>query len=260
MKTFIIAALSTVLMTVGAKAAEKPPVVLVHGAFEDASVWKGVQAGLEKSGYKTVAVNLPGRSSNPLNPGETSLKVYRDAVLKAIEPLPSPVVLVGHSFGGIVISEVGEAAPAKIKTLVYLAAFLPKDGESLVSLANQDKGSEAGPKIQFLKDKGVASLPRDIRGSVFVNDGNKQQKQIVTDAIVDEPLPPLAEPVHLSQAFAGVDKVYIRTKQDKVITPAAQSAMLATTKVRATYEIDSGHAAFVTQGPELVAAIIKAAK
>lgn len=260
MKTIFIAALSAVLFAAPGNAAEKPAIVFVHGAFETAAVWSGVAAGLEKAGYKTVAVNLPGRPGNPMSAGETSLSAYRSAVLKAIDSVKTPVILVGHSFGGIVISDVAEAAPSKIKTLVYIAAYLPKDGQSLVSLANTDKDSKAGPSIQFLKDKGLASMPVDLRGGLFVNDGNADQKKIVTEGVVDEPLPPLAEPVHLTESFAKVPKVYIRTKQDLVVSPAAQSAMLAATKVNTVLEINSGHAPFITAGPALVEAILKSAK
>jgi len=152
------AALATSLLSGAAFAAEKPTIVLVHGAFEDASVWTQTQTQLKADGYKVLAVNLPGHPSNPLSPDKASLEVYRDAVLKVIDTEMAPVVLVGHSFGGITISAVGEARPEKIKSLVYLAAYLPADGQSLLSLANTDRDSKMGPFVQIQKEKGIAPV------------------------------------------------------------------------------------------------------
>ncbi|MBM9400016.1 alpha/beta fold hydrolase [Gluconacetobacter azotocaptans] len=106
MKKFVMVVVSTMLIGGAAQAAAKPSIVLVHGAFEDANVWQGVAAGLRQGGYTTIAVDLPGRPSNPAAPTDTSLTVYRSAVLKVISSVRGPVVLVGHSFGGFVISDV----------------------------------------------------------------------------------------------------------------------------------------------------------
>ncbi|MBM9400017.1 hypothetical protein JUN65_00185 [Gluconacetobacter azotocaptans] len=141
-----------------------------------------------------------------------------------------------------------------------MAAYLPHDGDSLVSLATQDKASAAGPRIQFLKDRGLASIPVADRADLFANDGTAQQRQLVSTAIVDEPLLPLAEPVHLAQNFAHVEKIYVHTVQDRVISPAAQDAMVATTRVRANFTLNTGHTPFITAAPALVAVIEKAAR
>lgn len=128
MKKFLaMAGALAALVPAVAHAAEKPEIVLVHGAFEDSGVWKGVEAGLRKDGYQTLAINLPGRAGNPLSPAQASLSAYSNAVLAGLAHEHRPVVLVGHSFGGIVISQVAEAVPEKVKTLVYVAAYLPRD-------------------------------------------------------------------------------------------------------------------------------------
>ena len=243
------------LLGSAAVAAEKPTVVLVHGAFEDAGVWRGVEAGLKKDGYRTVSVDLPGRPSNPQAPDQINLATYRDAVLDKLSDESRPVVLVGHSFGGIVISDVAEHAPTKVRTLVYVAGLVPRDGDSLASMAQSDGGSSAGRYIRFLPEKGIATVPVEARGDLFANDGNPGQKRAVSEAIVDEPLAPLAEAVHVGAQFAAVDKAYIRTTQDRVVSPAAQSAMIAGASIRKRFTVKSGHTPFVTAGPALVAAI-----
>src|SRR5215472_3032490 len=104
MKTlFGIASLSLLLTASSAATASKPEIVLVHGAWEEANIWQAVTPLLKKDGYRVVTVTLPGRTSAPLSPDKVSLDLYRDTILHAIGNPAQPVVLVGHSFGGITI-------------------------------------------------------------------------------------------------------------------------------------------------------------
>jgi pimeloyl-ACP methyl ester carboxylesterase len=118
--------------------------VLVHGAFQDASGWDAVVPALEAAGHTAVTVALAGRGDDTTPLGELTLANYRDAVVEVIEQQETPVILVGHSFGGIVISSVAEAVPDQIETAVYLAAYLPQNGDSLASLAQNDHFSVLG--------------------------------------------------------------------------------------------------------------------
>jgi pimeloyl-ACP methyl ester carboxylesterase len=155
MKLFVAALVTSILnFSSNAMAAEKPPIVLVHGAFEDAQVWGHVTAKLKADGYEVVAVALPGRPGAPAAPDKVSRDLYRDTVLTALSKFSRPAVVVGHSFGDIVIADVAEKSPEKIKTLVFVAAFLPHDGDSLVSMANQDHDAKIGPHLQIQKEKG----------------------------------------------------------------------------------------------------------
>jgi pimeloyl-ACP methyl ester carboxylesterase len=262
MKLFIAAlTASAVAFGANAMAAEKPPIVLVHGAFENSQVWGHVTAKLQKDGYKVITVDLPGRPGNPAAPNKVSLDLYRDVVVKALGTTKQPAVVVGHSFGGIVISAAAEKAPRKIKTLVYLAAYLPKNGDSLVSMAQQDKDAKIGPHLQIQKDKGIASIEYSARADLFANGGPEALRKAIPDQILDEPLAPLATPVKLTAArFGKVDKAYIHTALDQVISPAYQAQMVAGTPVRAEYDLQTGHTPFLTDPDDLATDIEKAAK
>jgi pimeloyl-ACP methyl ester carboxylesterase len=253
-------AVSAALLVSNVNAAEKPTVVLVHGAFEDAQVWQGVKQGLKADGYDVVAVNLPGRPSSPLPVNQVSLDLYRETVLQAMTSIKGPVVLVGHSFGGVTISNVAESVPAKVKSLVYVAAYLPKDGESLFTLATSDKDSKVGPHLQIQKDKGIASVDYSARAELFANDAPPEIKKVIPDLIIDEPLAPLATPVHLTaQHFGKVDKMYVHTAKDEVVSPSLQKKMVEQTPVRQEVTLNTGHTPFITDVPDLVSAIEKAA-
>ena len=254
-------AISTVCLSSAAAAAAKPVIVLVHGAFETADVWKPVQARLKRDGYRTIAVNLPGRPGNPLAPGQATAEIYRDAILTKLSTLKAPVVLVGHSFGGIAVSNVAEAAPERIRTVVYVAAYLPVSGDSLLSLSQKDTDSQMGPSFRVSDDKTHASVDPAKRGELFCNDCSDKVKAEVAAGIVDEPLAPPATPVKLTaDHFGKVDKVYIHTAHDIVVSPKLQAAMVAATPVRKEITLQTGHAPFARDPKALAKAIEAAAR
>lgn len=261
MKTLLSALLaSTTILGANAMAAEKPPIVLVHGAFENAQIWGHVSAKLQADGYSVVTVNLPGRPDTPAAPDKVSLDLYEDTVVSALTKLNRPSVVVGHSFGGIVISGAAEKAPTQVKTLVYVAAYLPHDGESLLTIANTDADAKIGPHLQIQQDKGVASIEYSARADLFANGGPEGLRKAIPDLILDEPLAPLASPVHLTARFAGLDKVYVHTALDQVVSPPLQARMVASTPVRAEYTLQTGHTPFLTDPDGLAKAIEAAAK
>ncbi|MFZ6645715.1 alpha/beta fold hydrolase [Undibacterium sp. TJN25] len=252
---------SAALIGAQTMAAEKPAIALVHGAFEDSHVWDGVSAKLQADGYRVINVNLPGRPSAPLAANLVSGDVYRDTVLKAIEGESQPVVLVGHSFGGIAVAAVTEAAPARIRTAVYLAAYLPQDGESMLSLAKQDRDSKAGPALHIDEAKGMISVDYAARADLFANGAPEGLRKVLPDLIIDEPLAPIVTPVKLTAArFGKVDRVYIHTAQDQVVSPYLQEKMIAATPVRLELTLNTGHTPFLTDVSGLVSAIEQAAK
>lgn len=258
---FLTTIAATLTISMPALAKEKPPVVLVHGAWETGAIWAQVETGLKKDGYQVAVVNLPGRPGNIVPANEVTLQSYQLAVETAVNAQRRPVVLVGHSFGGFVISAEGEAQPSKIKTLVYVAAYLPTDGQSLLGLATTDAGSKAGPALEIDKNKGIAGIRYDARAGLFANDAPAEVGEIVAKGIVDEPLGPLATPIHLSrERFGGIDKVYVHTQQDHVVSPGFQTQMVATTPVRLELSVNTGHTPFITDPKGLIAAIEQAAK
>src|SRR5215470_6564475 len=107
-----------------------PTIVLVHGAFADGSSWNGVIERLQQQGYTVVA------PANPLR-GVTADSAY---VASVVQQIAGPVLLVGHSYGGAVITNAAAAAP-NVVGLVYVAAFIPDEGERLGEVANTSKDS-----------------------------------------------------------------------------------------------------------------------
>jgi pimeloyl-ACP methyl ester carboxylesterase len=131
------AALGAALLSGSAMAqTAKPTIVLVHGAFADSSSWNGVVTELQEDGYKTVAVANPLRSL----PGDAS------TVSDVVANIPGPVVLVGHSYGGQVISN-AVRGNTNVKALVFVAAFAPAAGEAAADLAGKFPGGTLGAAL-----------------------------------------------------------------------------------------------------------------
>ena len=265
MKTIYLSLLATLLVSFvdPASAQTKPSIVLLHGAFQTDQGWGFVKARLEAKGYMVSTICLPGRGSDTTPIEKITLDLYRTKVLSLINSLPGPVVLVGHSFGGITISAVAEAEPDKIKALVYLSAYLPKSGQSLDILAHTDADSVLSKPGNFIvsDDHEYASVLDEAKADAFANDADGDVRNLIVASIIKEPLVPLATPVTLTdERFGKVKKYYVMTTEDHTISPSLQARMIEATPVDKTIKIESGHASFVTHPDEVTDAIIQAAE
>lgn len=136
LKTLSLAAALALSGAATVQAADKPTIVLVHGAFADSSGWNGVVSKLNRDGYRVVA------AANPLR----GLKTDAEAVSTLVKSISEPVILVGHSYGGQVITEAA-SGNGNVQALVYVAAFLPEAGESVSSLSGKFPGGTLGPAL-----------------------------------------------------------------------------------------------------------------
>jgi len=262
LRTLLAAALVAGFATVpgAATATEpvKPPVVLVHGAWMDASVWDQVAANLRREGFAVTAVNLPGHGADATPAEKLSLAGYVDAVDAAL-PATGQAVLVGHSMAGMVISGVAEKSPQKLKRLVYVAAYLPRDGESLYQLSQTDAGSLV-PRY-WMQENPKAYSPAWIRKQgivdVFCADCGDADKQRLVAQNKPEALGPLATPVKLSAArFGSVPKTYVYTTQDQAVSYGLQRSMVENAGGGvATQALETSHAAMLSR-PEALARLI----
>ncbi|MFA5328636.1 MAG: alpha/beta fold hydrolase [Prolixibacteraceae bacterium] len=233
------------------------PIVLIHGAWTDASSWDAVVPSLKAHGHEVIVVNLAGHGKDTTSFATITFQTYVDQVKAAIGSR-THVILVGHSFAGMVISQVAEEIPTQIKELIYLAAALPRDGDSLLGLAKQDSASHIGKYLTIDEPHGAAIIAKNGAADVFAADAPQNVQDYIAANIKPEPLSPLATPVHLTEKnFGSIRKVYIHTLNDHAISYPAQQYMVSAGKVAKEYSLPSSHAPFISM-PDKLAAILLA--
>ncbi|MFG1792304.1 alpha/beta fold hydrolase [Nocardia sp. NPDC049149] len=248
-------AAATTLAAVPADAAPLPTIVLVHGAFADATSWDGVAAILREHGYRVVTPDNPLRG-----PAHDAAAIQR-----TIDAISGPVVLAGHSYGGFVISNVHDP---KIESLVYIAAFAPVQGEVAQLLLDPIRfpGSQLLPpalQVAVVDDaNGVGG--KNLDGYVAADQFNTVFAQDVSpataaDMFAHQQSIAIAANLEPSGApsWAGTPSWYLVSRADRVIPPASQRFMANRMGAR-TSELDASHAGLVSR-PDSVAAVVEAA-
>ncbi len=167
-------------------------------------------------------------------------------------------MLVGHSRGGIVISEVAERIPDRIRVLVYVTAFLLRDGQTLGESAAQISGSLVPPAIQVAADGHSATLRPDVIRDAFYGQCSDDDFALAQLLLKPEPVAPLATPVHVTAArFGRVPRVYIECTADRAITHAAQRRMQEALPCRERITLESDHSPFFSRHEELAQALLR---
>ena len=228
--------------------------LLVHGAWHGAWCWHKLMSRLEKMGHTVLAPDLPalGRDRTPVN--RVSLAMWREHVCRIVDSLPEQVVLVGHSRGGIVISEVAEHRPQRIRTLVYVTAFLARNGECLFDLAGSDEASLVPPNMVMSDDKSSSTIRREALRDTFYGECSDDDVALARLCVQAEPTVPLATPVKVSDAnFGSVPRVYVECLRDKAIPISLQRKMHAALPCRQVLAIDTDHSPFLSRPDELAA-------
>lgn len=228
--------------------------VLVHGSWHGAWCWYKVIPALEAAGHRVIAPDLPslGRDTTPI-PAITP-RTWPDAIADILDAQIEPVVLVGHSRGGMVISQAAEARPDKVKSLVYLCAFLLRDGESLLEVAQA--GTDAGPTttgdLIIDEDAGSVSVRPEALESLFYGCCPEEDVTLARLLLRPEALAPLAAPIHVTpENYGRIPRVYIECQRDGIIAPQLQREMYARTPCTKVISMDTDHSPFFSQPAEL---------
>ncbi len=220
--------------------------VLVHGAWQAPYAWRYVQQRLVQQGQRVIVVELPGHGADTTPPATLTLDAYRDKVVAAIIAQPDNVILVGHSMGGMVVTEVAEKIPARIRKLVYIGAFLPANGQSLLALAATDSTSQLGAALVPSADQLTLGIKPNLLVPVFIQDGDAAAQKLVTDNYRAEPAIPFTNPVTLTATnFGQVDKYYVHTAQDQAVGLRLQKRMVKAAGITKTYTLNSSHCPFL---------------
>ncbi len=234
--------------------------VLVHGAWHGGWCWQKVVPLLEAEGHTVDAVDLPGHGDNPAPIGEMTLATYARCVADHVEAVGGPVVLVAHSMGGVSATQAAELACERLETLVYVAAFLPNDGQSLFQLADGDPGTLVLPNLIVDEAAGTCTVAEQALRDAFYGECGAEDAAQAAARLVPESLEATGAPVQVTDARAGsIRRVYVECVRDRAISIARQREMVAARPCEQVLTLDTDHSPFLSRPQELAAQLLSIA-
>jgi pimeloyl-ACP methyl ester carboxylesterase len=231
--------------------------VLVHGAYHGAWCWHKVAPELEARGHDVITFDLPAHGVDTTPVGDVSFEGYVDRVCRAVRKPDEPVILVGHSMAGMVITQAAERCPEAIECLVYLTAYLPSDGESMID--QRVEGSLISRSFVVDEARGVGVIDDDKLEELFYADCSGSDIALARALLRPEPIEPLSVPVSVSDSgFGRVSRVYVRCESDRAITIEQQRAMIADRGADAVVTLQASHSPFLSMPTETAEALTAA--
>jgi pimeloyl-ACP methyl ester carboxylesterase len=262
--------------------------LLVHGAWHSAAHWNRVAERLTAQGHRVDAIDLPGSgldagypqsylrndfaalATEPSPLGQVHLADYTKTVVERMRELGGPVTLVGHSFGGLAITQAAEQAPELVDRLVYLTAYVPAKAKNAVELSSMPEGASSLSGAILIGDPTATGAMRINPRSGDPDYIEKGRQALYNDVSTEEYLrfaaylnPDLPLPVAFDDArgtperWGRIPRTFIRTAQDRTVPPALQDRMIAEADELTpgnrfdVHTLDSGHSAFASVPDEL---------
>jgi pimeloyl-ACP methyl ester carboxylesterase len=233
--------------------------VLVHGAFGGAWCWEPVIGPLEAAGHTVDTLDLPGSGDDQTPVADVTLEACARRVCSVLAAGPVPAVLVGHSMGGVIITQAAADCPERIASLVFVCAFMPSDGQSLLDLTRLPEGKDDMIQANLVVegDPPVAVLSAEATAEAIYNGCTREQVSSAVAKRRPQPVAPFATPVRVDDAaLASIPRSYVLTTRDQSIPPALQRRMIGEHPCERVFELDADHAPYLSATDELVSALL----
>lgn len=226
--------------------------ILVHGAYHGGWCFEKVLPLLEAQGHAAIAVDLPGHGDNQVPMTEVTLAAYVDHVCAVIDAQDEPVVLLGHSLGGMTITQVCERMPEKIQWVVYLTAMMPGDGQNRADLAEHEGPEDMAAKRILSEDGLSVTMSREVIPPTFYAQCPAEDVARAFDRLVPQAVEPFQQKAQTTpERFGSVQRAYIECLRDRAIPIAMQRSMIAAQPCDQVFTIDSDHSPFYSAPEEL---------
>ncbi len=232
--------------------------VLVHGAWHGGWCWGHVAPLLRAQGHVVVTPDLPGHGDDPAPANAQTLDTYVQRICGTVGTLGGEVILVGHSLGGLVISAVAEALPERLRRLVYVTAFLPRDGDSLVRICSVDPDNPLNTASVRTPDGQCVTVDPERLPEIFYADCPAEDLAFARTRLGPEPLGVMFQAVHVTaERFGRVPRAYIHCSRDVALPLFVQEQMVAASPCGTVLTLPTGHSPFFA-APEALAEQLRA--
>jgi pimeloyl-ACP methyl ester carboxylesterase len=237
--------------------------ILVHGAWQGAWAWDTIVPRLKAAGHDAIAADLPGDGHDNTPPGDVNLGLYAAKVAGLIDATTGPVILVGHSMGGVTASQVCELRPERIALAIYLCAFMLPDGLSVLDFYEKYlepwmRGAHA--RVSY-DAAGLTSMIDPVSAvEVFYQLSDRALAEAAARRLTPQPEGARRSKLQLSAGRYGtIPRVYIEALQDRSVHLPLQRKMQEITGRDAVYRLDSDHAPQLSMPDALIAMILAVA-
>lgn len=261
LKSLVVAASVASGMPAHADARQiKPHFTFIHSAWMGGWQW---QAVTERFGSNATisAPDLAAHGDDHTNPANVTLDTYVQNMIDEIDRIEGRTILVAHSFGGIVASQVAQARPNKIDAVVYLCAFMLSDNESFLDATDGVTSSQVLNNLVFSKDGATVSIAEGALHDAVAHDVPLEDFAQAQPNLVAEPVAPLGAKLHLtSESYGSVPRYYIECTRDQAIPVELQRAMYGKQQVEKVYSLSTSHVPMFSDPDAVVAALIDVAR
>ncbi len=234
-------------------------ILLVHGAFAGSWCWEWVLPGLRAAGHDVEAIDLPGAGEDTTPLERVSLDLYAKRICEALS-MNVPPLLVGHSMGGMAISQAAARCPDRVAALCYLAAFIPRDGQSLMEITKLPEAADDQVLANLIVtgEPPIATLSAEGARKAVFNCCTEEQVKWGAEHLGPQPVAVLTQPFAAGSdaaAYTRLPRAYITCLQDEAIKPALQRRMYEEAGCNPIIKIDTDHSPWLSRVDELVAAL-----
>lgn len=204
----------------------KAPLLLIHGSCHGAWCWRDVIPALAARGVDARAIDLPGHGADTTPLAEVTLERYAQAILAAARAMhDGPVPVLGHSMAGYAIAAAALEAPEQVEKLIFLCAYVPQEGRSLVDLRKAGPRQPLLPAIRMGADGISFSFAPEYHEPLFYQDCSDADVAFARAHLTPQAILPQATPLALTPAYEALEKHYIRCTEDNVIPTEYQAHM-----------------------------------
>ena len=226
--------------------------LLIHGAWHGGWCWRKVVPLLESKGHKALAPDLPGHGDDKTPVASVTLKSYADRICEIAARQSEPVILAGHSMGGVAITQAAENCPEKIRALAYVCAFLPRNGDSLETWAAKNPGTLVTPSALDVRPDGSTVFRAESSREAFYAQCSEEDVAFAHSRLVPQAAAPTTTPVQTTpERWGRVPRYYIECARDRAILLKLQRAMQQASPCRQTFSIDTDHSPFFSAPGQL---------